>query len=362
MAWPWPTFPVQGSRLVSEFRGDYNQMQEAMLSAFTGPDAPAQTFPGMWWVDNSVTPRLLKQRNSTNTGWIIRARVDSDYGGTLPLIGGTMEGAINMGGYPITNLPAGAGNAPARYTDLAAYSKLDGSVPFTGIPSVPAQDPSLADQVARKDYVDRASRAGGSFSSQIVLPVAATASGHAVRKAEFDNAIDTHSHSGATGMGIKVPPGSMANLDDTHIGEMVRHTDSATVQWAPPISILDALGIQVINVTQATGATLVDVTAYVPRYARACLLMGVFHSQGIDLLNLFLRRDGTSSEVQWGSSFADNSFVSDNRTPALTIRELVIAPFNPATPTQKRFYFRTTRENNYGNPPPSIQAWLLGWI
>src|SRR3990167_5811913 len=110
MPYPFPTFPILASRLLSEFRGDYNDITNAMIQAFQGPDAPPQIFPGMFWIDTSVTPKLLKQRNTASTAWIVRARIDQDWGGTLPLAGGTMEGAIDMGGFGLTNLPLGSGN------------------------------------------------------------------------------------------------------------------------------------------------------------------------------------------------------------------------------------------------------------
>lgn len=39
---------------------------------------------------------------------------------SLPLLGGTMQGAIDMGGFALTNLPAGVGNSAARQTELDA--------------------------------------------------------------------------------------------------------------------------------------------------------------------------------------------------------------------------------------------------
>ena len=160
MAFPFPTFPIQGTRLVSEFRGDYNQMLDAVLQSFTGPDEPSPTFAGMFWVDTSVSPKLLKQRNSGNASWVVRAHVDTDYGGVLPLTGGAMSGAIAMGGNAITGLPLGSGDAPARYSDVAAYAPLAGAT-FTAIPELPAVDPTTDNQAARKAYVDDRAIAGG---------------------------------------------------------------------------------------------------------------------------------------------------------------------------------------------------------
>ena len=229
MPLPWTTFPVLASRLVSDFRGDYNAMLEAILSTFNGPEEPPQLYAGMLWVDTSVTPRLLKQRNTSNTGWVIRAEVDTSYGGVLPLTGGTMKGPIDMGTFGLTNLPLGSGNAAARYADLAAYAKLDGTTPFTGIPSLPNQDPSTGNQAARKAYVDTKTTAGGTFVGQISMTVAPTDANHVVRNTELVSKIETHPHTGGAG-GVKVQGGNLAS-QGIAAGRLLEADGSGGASW-----------------------------------------------------------------------------------------------------------------------------------
>jgi hypothetical protein len=369
MSWPWPTFPIQGSRLVSAFRGDYNQITEAILSAFTGPDEPTQKFPGMFWVDTSVSPKILRQRDTTNTTWIIRARIDVDFGGALPLAGGTMEGGINMGGFPITNLPLGTGNAPARYSDLAAYSLIDGSRAFTGIPSLPAQDPSLPNQVARKAYVDTRAAAGGALSAQISLPVAATAATHAMRKQEYDSGIAAHTHTGAIGMGPQLQPSSIS--PSAVIGRVLRVGDTGQSEWLPPVLVTNGLGPLVFDVTGATGETEIDLSSYAPKYAAAAILLVSYKVStkkgGRVYLSLSIGRYGGSYTPIIYSQIPSviASDYSGDIGFSLESQVQVVALFNDATPNQKIIKLGATKTVSgigWAADAARIQAWYIGYL
>lgn len=294
MPLPWPTFPILGSRLVSEFRGDYNDITTDMISAFAGVEEPTPKYAGMFWVDTSTTPKLLKQRNSLNTAWVVRARVDQDWGGLLPLVGGTMEGVIDMGGFGITNLPAGSGNAPARYADLAPYAKLDGSIPFTGIPSGPATDPSLANQFARKAYVDAKAIAGGTFTGKITMPFAPVAgSNELVRAVDVDNVIGTHNHSGGVGQGVKIPVTSISPSGGS-ASNGPRH-DGTNVVWAPNGVIADDWLLTLFDTTTDIGITTVDLSAYIPATSRVAILEVTFINDNGFHFTFDLRRTGATS-------------------------------------------------------------------
>lgn len=295
MPGPWPTFPILGTRLVSEFRGDFNDIITGMLTAFVGVDEPTPKYAGQFWVDTSTTPKLLKQRNSLNTVWIVRARVDQDWGGLLPLVGGTMEGAINMGGFGITNLPAGSGAAPARYSDLAPYAKLDGTTPFTGIPSGPAMDPSLANQFARKSYVDAKAIAGGTFTGKITMPFAPVAgSNELARIIDVENPISTHNHSGAAGQGVKIPVASISPTGGA-AGDGPRHNGSGVV-WGAEGVLADAPGLVTIwDTTAAIGITTFDLSVYVPTFTRMAILQLTFQEDGTGYFTVDLRRTGSTN-------------------------------------------------------------------
>ena len=104
-----PIFPIAGTRLISAFRGDYNTITEAQIEQFIDTVEPSPTFAGMLWVDMSQSPKLVKQRNTTNTAWINRWRVDEEWGGLLSLLGtlggSPMQGAIAPQGAPRRSRP-----------------------------------------------------------------------------------------------------------------------------------------------------------------------------------------------------------------------------------------------------------------
>lgn len=345
----WPTFPIQGSRLVSAFRGDFNDIIEAMLGAFTGATEPTPKYAGQFWVDTSVTPRLLKQRNTANTAWIIRARIDTDYGGALPIAGGTMEGAINMGGYSISNLPLGAGNSPARYADLAGYAKLDGSIPFTGIPSLPTSDPTLADQAARKDYVDRKAVGGGTFTGQIALPVAATDATHALRKGEFDSILGAHAHTGAAGMGPKI---GTTGLSPSATNGYGLRTRAGAVEWQPVAQMNDS-GILIWNIINTgVGWTLIDLTSYTTHARVAILLVEMRNTSAMGTAGYFtlgLRSQGAANSLSY---FDDGPPVVSIAT-VRTYRWMLMVGLN-----NLRFEYTLTGGGNNCHST----GYLIGWI
>jgi hypothetical protein len=51
-------------------RTDINAVLQAIVTNNSGPIEPTATFPGMLWLDTSVVPAQLRQRNQGNTAWI----------------------------------------------------------------------------------------------------------------------------------------------------------------------------------------------------------------------------------------------------------------------------------------------------
>ena len=60
--------PADGSGLAYE--GNVNDAMKTLATLFSGPSAPATTYEYQYWAD--TTAKVLKQRNSTNTDWVIR--------------------------------------------------------------------------------------------------------------------------------------------------------------------------------------------------------------------------------------------------------------------------------------------------
>ena len=52
------------------FRSRVNEISAALQSSNAGATAPTATAPGMLWLDTSVTPGILKQRNNADDGWV----------------------------------------------------------------------------------------------------------------------------------------------------------------------------------------------------------------------------------------------------------------------------------------------------
>ena len=59
----------------SSFRSDLNNALAAIVSQNSSATEPATTFSYQYWIDTSVTPALLKQRNAANDAWITLAEV-----------------------------------------------------------------------------------------------------------------------------------------------------------------------------------------------------------------------------------------------------------------------------------------------
>lgn len=62
----------------AQFRADLNQALEASVGFSSGPTAPTTTYAYQYWAD--TTDNVLKQRDASNAGWIVRASLASDYG------------------------------------------------------------------------------------------------------------------------------------------------------------------------------------------------------------------------------------------------------------------------------------------
>lgn len=58
------------------FRADLNDALGALVSNSSGATAPTTTFAHQFWVDTSVEPNILRQRNADNDAWIVIGSID----------------------------------------------------------------------------------------------------------------------------------------------------------------------------------------------------------------------------------------------------------------------------------------------
>lgn len=60
----------------SSFRSDLNNALAAIVSQNSSATEPGTTFSYQYWIDTSVTPALVKQRNAANDAWVTLGEVD----------------------------------------------------------------------------------------------------------------------------------------------------------------------------------------------------------------------------------------------------------------------------------------------
>ena len=108
-------------------RARINEVIAALQSTSSGATAPVTTTAGMLWVDTSVSPPVLRRRNTTNTGWDALL----DVAGNLAGLANTAVARTNLG------LGTMATKSAADYdAAIAAKAALSGAT-FTGIITAP---------------------------------------------------------------------------------------------------------------------------------------------------------------------------------------------------------------------------------
>jgi hypothetical protein len=108
-------------------RARINEVIAALQSTSAGATAPVATTAGMLWVDTSVSPPVLRRRNTTNTGW--DALLDA--AGNLAGLANTAVARTNLG------LGTMATKSAADYdAAIAAKAALSGAA-FTGVVTAP---------------------------------------------------------------------------------------------------------------------------------------------------------------------------------------------------------------------------------
>lgn len=89
----------------AQFLLDINLILPALFSASSGATAPTVTVAGQLWFDTSVSPGVLKQRNSANTAWLTLGGANLSTLAALTLAQGDLLYATGPGA--VTRLPKG---------------------------------------------------------------------------------------------------------------------------------------------------------------------------------------------------------------------------------------------------------------
>jgi hypothetical protein len=163
---------ILGTDFLSDSREDINANFEAVRTFFSGATAPTSPVAYMLWFD--TTAGYVKERNGANDAWIVIGILGASYRGLLPLTGGTMTGAIAMGGFGITGLPLGTGTAAARQQELDLKAAIAAPA-LTGDATV-NQDPAGNNSLTRRSWTEGRylKLTGGTMTGAIVLSGAAS--------------------------------------------------------------------------------------------------------------------------------------------------------------------------------------------
>jgi len=101
----------------TEYRAQDNARAQALASCMSGPVAPSSPVGGMLWLDTSVSPAVLRQRNLANSAWgpllLVFAGDDTpEDDETLPVNMARLVAAGAATTLAVGNLASGAPGAP----------------------------------------------------------------------------------------------------------------------------------------------------------------------------------------------------------------------------------------------------------
>jgi hypothetical protein len=211
--------PLEGTTLFADSYGRLNDSNAANRVDFEGPTAPTPTVAYMKW--NDTTTGTKKERNAANDGWITVGILGATHHGHLPAAGGTMTGAIAMGGAKVTGLGAPTVNGDAaRFDELATKAPI-ASPAFTTDATLNV-DPPGNNSLIRKIWAEGRylKLAGGSMTALFNLFADATSALHAVTLQQLKafvlfNTSTGHRHDGTDARkvrGTDIDSGAATNL------------------------------------------------------------------------------------------------------------------------------------------------------
>jgi hypothetical protein len=286
---------ILGTDLLSDSREYLNDNFDAIRSRFVGATEPSVKQAYDIWLD--TTSGYEKERNAANDAWIVVGLIGSAYRGVLPLSGGTMAGAIAMGGYGITGLPLGTGTAAARQQEVDLKATIAAPA-LTGDATV-NQDPAGNNSLTRRSWTEARylKLTGGTMTGAIVLSGVATADLH---PAGFKQVKDLVTFNTTTG-----------HRHDGSDARKVRYADLDGVTTFSRLVLPDNQQLMVSRTSSIAWTTL-DISSYgVPAAAHAAMvkLVGTgVSSNGI----IELRKTGTapSDPQAWTSCIGESSLVT----------------------------------------------------
>jgi len=229
---------ILASDLLADAPDDLNDRADALRTDFSGPSAPASPVAYQKWYD--TTTGYVKERNAANDAWIVIGVIGSSYHGALPRSGGTMTGAIAMGGYTITGLGLGTGTAAARQQEVDLKAPIAAPA-LTGDATV-NQDPAGDNSLIRRSWAEAryAKLSGASMTGALLLGGYGGAASEAVPKSSIEtmtsfHATTGHRHDGSDARRIRGEDVNSATA--AAAGKILTSTAGGICQWlAPTIS------------------------------------------------------------------------------------------------------------------------------
>lgn len=141
----------------ANFRAELNSILAAVVSQNSGSTAPSTTYAYQWWIDNGVSPALLKLRNGANSAWITIGDVTLANLGLLtttsaastyaPLASPTFTGTVTIPGGASISGYLTTSTAASTYLALAGGT-LTGNVTLNGQSDVRFADADSSNWVA----------------------------------------------------------------------------------------------------------------------------------------------------------------------------------------------------------------------
>jgi len=264
-----------GTDTFGDSYGFLNDTALALLTNHSGPSEPTSPVAFQFWAD--TTTGHLKVRNAANDDWVDWGALGSDLLGALPLAGGTMSGAINMGAQQITNVGLGTGASAARQQELDLKAPIAAPA-FTGDAQV-NQDPAGNDSIVRRSYTEGRylKLAGGTMTGILTLLENASNPLEAVPRQQLTACVDFNTTTGHRHTGSDARKVRATDLDaaGSSSGQFLVSAGSGSAPvWtaaAPgPIAFIS----EVSNVfdTDSAGWTTVSVSGSVPAGATAVIL------------------------------------------------------------------------------------------
>lgn len=292
--------PLLGADLLSDSRSYLNESDDSLRTLFAGSSAPTSPVAYQLWAD--TTNGQLKQRNSANDAWVVIGILGASMLGALPLSGGTMTGAIDAGGYAMTNLGLGTGLAAARQQEVDLKAPTTSPAFLTD--ATLNVDPPTTNSLTRRSYTEGRylKLAGGTMTGPLVLSADGSANLNPVSIQQLKtyvlfNTTTGHRHTGTDARRIQA-----TDLDSGATGEgrVPISTGLGSTTWASLVTMIEEVSLGSFN--HPAVEQDVDLSAYVPTGTSVAILTAKVK----DSAKLWLK-PGTFGQPWWQTFDLPNS-------------------------------------------------------